>query len=50
MSEQVSKNEIERREKSRDRQDSEAPVKQGGNPSPTGQDEARNKDISKRTV
>lgn len=45
-----SKSEMETREKNRDRQDGKAPVKQGGNPSPTGQDEPRNEDISKGTV
>lgn len=44
------KNEIERREEQRDRQDGKAPVKQGGNPSPSGQDESRNEDISKQTI
>ena len=44
------KNQLERQEQARDRQDGKAPVNQGGNPSPTGQDEPRNKDVSKQTV
>ena len=44
------KNDIERREEERDREDGKAPVSQGGNPSPNGQDEPRNKDVSKETI
>ena len=44
------KSEIERREEERTREDGKAPVNQGGNPSPNGQEEPRNKDISKQTV
>jgi hypothetical protein len=44
------KNELENREKERGREDGKAPVKQGGNPSPSGQDEPRNRDISKGTI
>ena len=44
------KTDLEREEKQRDRTDGKSPVKQGGNPSPSGQDEPRNTEISKRTV
>ena len=44
------KQDIAKREKERDRQDGKAPVNQGGNPSPAGQDEPRNREISKQTV
>lgn len=50
MTDDMNKDKIERREKERDRQDGKAPVKQGGNPSATGQDEPRNDDISKETI
>ncbi|WP_187107765.1 hypothetical protein [Sphingomonas xanthus] len=44
------KNKLENREEQRDRTDGKAPVKQGGNPSPSGQDEPRNEDVSKQTI
>ncbi len=44
------KNDIEKREEERRRTDGKAPVNQDGNPSPSGQDEPRNKDVSKQTV
>lgn len=44
------KNDIERREEERNREDGKAPVNQGGNPSPNGQDEPRNKEVSKETI
>lgn len=44
------KNEAKNREEQRERTDGKAPVKQGGNPSPTGQDEPRNEDVSKETI
>lgn len=50
MTDHTDKQAIERNEKARDRQDGKAPVKQGGNPSPSGQDEPRNRDISKGTI
>ena len=50
MTDDVNKDQIDRREKERDRQDGKVPVEQGGNPSPTGQDEPRNDDISKETI
>lgn len=50
MSNRPDKNSIERKEKQHDRQDGNAPVSEGGNPSPSGQDEPRNEDIAKRTV
>lgn len=50
MANDHSKNEIEENERARDRQDGKAPVKQGGNPSPTGQDEPRNDEVSKETI
>lgn len=50
MTNETDKNSIEEREKGRDREDGKAPVNQGGNPSPNGQDEPRNRDVSKQTV
>jgi len=44
------KNAIEEREKDLDREESNAPVSQAGKPSPNGQDEPRNRDVSKQTV
>lgn len=48
--EQDKKQDVESREEARDRQDGKAPVNQGGNPSPTGQDEPRNEEVSKETI
>lgn len=45
-----SKQDIATREKERERKDGKAPVNQGGNPSPAGQDEPRNREVSKQTV
>ena len=50
MSDDHTKTDVERSENERDRQDGKAPVKQGGTPSPTGQDEPRIEDVSKQTV
>lgn len=50
MTDQPTKADLKRQEKNRDRKDGKAPVKQGGNPSPAGQDEPRNKDVSKKTI
>jgi hypothetical protein len=50
MTDQPTTSDIERQEKNHDRKDGKAPVQQGGNPSPAGQDEPRNKDVSKRTI
>lgn len=44
------RNTRERKEKERDREDGKAPVNQGGNPSPNGQQEPRNEEISKETI
>ena len=43
-------NAVEEAEKGRDREEGKAPVNQDGNPSPNGQDEPRNRDVSKQTV
>ena len=50
MTEHGDKQDLEQREKARNRKDGKAPVKQGGNPSPTGQDEPRNQEVSKETI
>lgn len=43
-------NDKDRSDKMKDREEGKAPVNQGGNPSPGGQDEPRNKEVSKETI
>lgn len=50
MTKNSARTDIEQHEEENDRQDGKAPVNQGGNPSPTGQDEPRNEDIAKQTI